>query len=54
MMNVGLHPHVSGHPHRMPCFREFLAHARAHPDVWWTTREEIATWYLANHPGRGG
>jgi peptidoglycan/xylan/chitin deacetylase (PgdA/CDA1 family) len=51
MMNVGLHPHVSGHPHRMPCFRDFLAHARAFPDVWWTTREEIATWYLASHAG---
>jgi peptidoglycan/xylan/chitin deacetylase (PgdA/CDA1 family) len=49
MMNLGLHPHVSGHPHRMSCFRDFLAHARAHEGVWWTTREEIATWYLANH-----
>ena len=49
IMNVGLHPHVSGHPHRMPCFREFLSHAKKHPDVWWTTREEIAAWYLQNH-----
>jgi len=49
LMSVGLHPHVSGHPHRMPCFREFLAHAKSHPDVWWTTREEIAQWYLLNH-----
>jgi allantoinase len=49
LMSVGLHPHVSGHPHRMPCFREFLAHARSRPDVWWTTREKLATWYLQNH-----
>ena len=49
IMSVGLHPHVSGHPHRMPCFREFLAHAKQHPDVWWTTREEISSWYLQNH-----
>ena len=49
IMSVGLHPHVSGHPHRMPCFREFLAHAKKHPDVWWTTREEISSWYLQNH-----
>lgn len=49
IMNIGLHPHVSGHPHRMPCFREFLTHAKKHPDVWWTTREEIAAWYLQNH-----
>jgi len=49
LMNIGLHPHVSGHPHRMSCYREFLAHARRHDGVWWTTREEIATWYLAHH-----
>ena len=49
IMSIGLHPHVSGHPHRMPCFREFLAHAQSHPDVWWTTREEISSWYLQNH-----
>ena len=51
LMNIGLHPHVSGHAHRMPCFREFLAHAKKHPDVWWTTREELSTWYLENHAG---
>jgi peptidoglycan/xylan/chitin deacetylase (PgdA/CDA1 family) len=49
LMSVGLHPHVSGHPHRMPCFREFLAHAKQHPEVWWTTREELAAWYLQQH-----
>ncbi len=51
LMNVGLHPHVSGHAHRMPCFRDFLAHAKSHPDVWWTTREELSSWYLENHTG---
>jgi peptidoglycan/xylan/chitin deacetylase (PgdA/CDA1 family) len=54
LMSVGLHPHVSGHPHRMPCFREFLAHAKSRPDVWWTTREELATWYLQHHEGHIG
>jgi allantoinase len=49
LMSVGLHPHVSGHPHRMPCFREFLAHAKQHPQVWWTTREALAQHYLTQH-----
>lgn len=49
LMNIGLHPHVSGHAHRMPCYREFLAHAKKRNDIWWTTREELATWYLQNH-----
>jgi peptidoglycan/xylan/chitin deacetylase (PgdA/CDA1 family) len=51
LMNIGIHPHVSGHPHRMACYREFLAHATSRDDVWWTTREELATWYLKNHTG---
>jgi hypothetical protein len=49
LMSIGLHPHVSGHPHRMECYREFLAHAKQRDDIWWTTREELATWYLQNH-----
>ena len=49
MMNIGLHPHVSGHPHRMGMFRELLAHFKKHDGVWWATREQVATWYLANH-----
>jgi allantoinase len=54
LMNIGLHPHVSGHPHRMACFREFLAHATGRDDVWWTTREAVADWYLANHASHIG
>jgi peptidoglycan/xylan/chitin deacetylase (PgdA/CDA1 family) len=49
MMNIGLHPHISGHPHRMQFFRDFLAHAKSRDGVWWTTREEVADWYLKNH-----
>ena len=22
---------------------------KQHPEVWWTTREELATWYLQHH-----
>jgi peptidoglycan/xylan/chitin deacetylase (PgdA/CDA1 family) len=49
MMNIGLHPHVSGHPHRMQFFRDFLSYVKRFDDVWWATREEVADWYLANH-----
>jgi allantoinase len=49
IMNVGLHPHVSGRAHRVRAIREFIAHAKSLPGVWWATREEIADWYLANH-----
>lgn len=49
MMNIGLHPHVSGHPHRMQFFRDFLSYVKQFDDVWWAKREEVADWYLANH-----
>ena len=58
IMNVGLHPHVSGRAHRIRALREFIQHAQSLPGVWWATREEIADWYLANHeshiPGQAG
>ena len=49
MMNIGLHPHVSGHPHRMQFFRDFLSYVKQFGDVWHAKREEVADWYLANH-----
>ena len=58
IMNVGLHPHVSGRAHRIRALREFITHAKSLPGVWFATREEIADWYLANHedhiPGQLG
>ena len=45
IMNVGLHPHVSGRAYRQRSLREFLKFARSLEDVWWTTREELADWY---------
>ena len=49
LMNVGLHPHVTGQPFRIRALREFLEYAKGLEDIWWATREEIATWYLENH-----
>jgi peptidoglycan/xylan/chitin deacetylase (PgdA/CDA1 family) len=46
-MNIGLHPHVIGQPFRIRALSQFLDYARRFDDVWWTTREEIAEWYLA-------
>lgn len=49
IMNVGLHPHVSGRAYRVRALREFVEFARTLPGVWFTTREQIATWYLQHH-----
>ncbi|MEL7297906.1 MAG: polysaccharide deacetylase [Pseudomonadota bacterium] len=48
IMNVGLHPHVSGRAYRIRGLREFIEYAQSLPHVWWTTREAIADHYLAN------
>lgn len=49
IMNVGLHPHVSGRAYRIRAIREFLEHAKSLDGIWWAKREEIAEWYLDNH-----
>jgi len=49
MMNVGLHPHVSGRAHRIRALREFMEHAKSLEGVWFTGREPIAEWYLEHH-----
>ncbi|MDE1149957.1 MAG: polysaccharide deacetylase family protein [Azospirillaceae bacterium] len=58
IMNVGLHPHVSGRAHRVRALREFIQHAQSLPGVWWATREEMADWYLTQQqshiPGQLG
>lgn len=51
LMNVGLHPHVSGRAYRVRAIREFLEYAKSLDGVWWPTREELARWYLANSEG---
>ena len=51
MMNVGMHPHVSGRAYRVRAIREFLEYAKQKEGIWFATREEIATYYLQNHAG---
>ena len=51
IMNVGIHPHVSGRAYRIRALREFLEHAKSLPGVWWPTREELASWYRDNAVG---
>lgn len=54
IMNVGLHPHVSGRAYRVRALREFLEYAKSLADIWWCTRGELADWYRDNHQGHIG
>lgn len=47
IMNVGLHPHVSGRAYRIRALREFIEFAQTLDGVWWSTREAIADHYRA-------
>lgn len=51
MMNVGLHPHVSGRAYRIRALREFIAYAKTLPGVWWATRQEVADHYRGQAEG---
>lgn len=43
MMSLGVHLRIIGRPGRIWALDAFLKHATAHPDVWITTRESIAS-----------
>ncbi len=49
LMNVGLHPHVSGRAYRIRALRDFLAAAKERDGIWWATREEVAACYRKQH-----
>lgn len=49
IMNVGLHPHVSGRAYRIRALREFIEYAQSLEHVWWATRAEIAASYRRQH-----
>ena len=50
MMNVGLHCRIVGKPGRVSALDRFLAHVKQKPDVWVTTRAEIARHWRSCHP----
>jgi allantoinase len=49
IMNIGLHPHVIGQPHRIATLRMFLEYVKSIDRVWFPNREQIASWYMQNH-----
>jgi hypothetical protein len=49
IMNLGLHPHVSGRAYRVRAVRNFLEYAKSLAGVSFLRREDIATHYLAEH-----
>lgn len=48
-LGLALHPFLSGQPSRLRYLEEALDHIRGRDDVWYTTSDEIAAWYLDHH-----
>jgi peptidoglycan/xylan/chitin deacetylase (PgdA/CDA1 family) len=49
VLGVALHPFLSNQPSRHRYLAEALEHIRQFSDVWFTTSDDIATWYLDNY-----
>ncbi len=54
MMSVGLHCRLAGRPGRFRALERFIDHARAHEDVWFCRRIDIARHWRQRHPFAGG
>jgi peptidoglycan/xylan/chitin deacetylase (PgdA/CDA1 family) len=54
MMTVGLHCRISGKPGRSAAIRNFVEYIASKPDVWVTTRKDIALHYRERFPYRRG
>jgi len=50
MMTVALHARISGHPGRAEAIHAFLDFLEGYPDIWITTREDIALHWHRFHP----
>ena len=50
MMSVGVHLRVIGRPGRIGCLKQFLDYALSKPDVWVTTRINIAQHFSQVYP----
>ncbi len=49
MMNVGLHPRMTGRPSRAGAVAEFIRYAQGFPGVWFARRVDIARWWLEHY-----
>ncbi|HEY4337258.1 MAG TPA: polysaccharide deacetylase family protein [Puia sp.] len=49
VMAIGVHPFVMGQPYRYKYFEQAIAYLAKQKDVWFTTSDEIAAWYMLNY-----
>ena len=47
--SISVHPFLINQPFRHPCLERFLDYVAGHDDVWITTSDDIAEWYLERY-----
>ena len=50
MLSIGIHCRLLGRPGRIMALRRFMEYAKAHKDVWFARRIDIAKHWLETHP----
>lgn len=50
MMSIGLHCRLVGRPGRVMALKRFIDYVKAHKDVWFATRQQIAQHWASEHP----
>lgn len=50
MMNIPMHSRILGKPGRSEALRNFMKYIKERPDVWVTTRKDIAKHFRAKFP----
>lgn len=51
LVNIVTHPQIIGRPSRLRLLRDFIAHCRRFPDVWFATGREVAEAWAADGEG---
>jgi peptidoglycan/xylan/chitin deacetylase (PgdA/CDA1 family) len=46
LFQLTMHPHVIGHRSRLAILADLVAHIKGHPDIWFATHADIATYVL--------
>jgi len=53
MVTIALHSRLIGRPGRLSGLKQFMEHVASKPDVWVTTRADIARHWRQKYPYRG-
>ena len=51
IMNLGVHPHVLGRPHRVRSLERVIRYIRGHEKVWFAQAGEVARWFQTGKTG---